>query len=114
MGIPLLFLNLLHPVAQCVDCSLQVLELLPCDITFAVRAFSACFLIFLNFFAVLRFSWSFAFRGVSPFVALGLIVEFRLSWIFFFVGVSPFVELGFLVVFRLLCRFRRNRSRRVS
>ena len=77
-----------------------------------------------SLFVELRLSWSFAFRGAtpfvelsrraSPFVELGLIVEFRLSWIFFFVGVSPFVELGFLVVFRLLCRFRRNRNRRVS
>ena len=61
-----------------------------------------------SLFVELRLSWSFTFRGagldrgVSPFVD------------FFFVGVSPFVELGFLVVFRLLCRFRRNRSRRVS
>ena len=77
-----------------------------------------------SFHEEFRLSWNFVFRGVSPFVELsrgaspfvevGFLVEFRLSWTFFFVGASPFVELGFLVVLRLLCRFRRNRSRRVS
>ena len=39
---------------------LQVAELHPCDITFVVRAFFACFLFFLTFCVLLRFlGWSF-------------------------------------------------------